>query len=269
MTMPNYQAISSDRHARKRWNRYSSYAFAASDAVIPLSAVELPKAVMSMPIGFIKQAECFVPVAVLGLQTGKNLFVAQNGSWSGSYIPAVFRAYPFRLAKTEEGKGVLCIDEDCGLVTTGLEGEAFFSEDGQPAPAIRDILNFLMQLEQSRLITTTACAALQKHQLICPWTITLKTEAGEQQVNGLFQVDEAALNALSGEDLLEVRQAGAMPMIYCQLLSKQHLPLLAQLAEAHAKAAAQALALQSLAPDGELNLEFFNNSGTISFAGLL
>jgi len=49
----------------------------------------------------------------------------------------------------------------------------------------------------------------------------------------------------------------------------QHLPLLGQLTEAHVKASAQALSLQHLAPNGDLDLEFFNKDGTISFAGLL
>lgn len=267
--MPNYQAISSERHAQQRWSRYAGYGFAAKDALISLVAAELTKATMSMPIGFTAKADGFTPVAVLGLEPGKNLFVAQNGTWAGSYIPATFRAYPFLLAKTENGNGVLCIDEDSGLVGTGPASESFFTEDGQPSPAIKEILNFLTMIEQSRLATVAACAALQKHKLISPWPITLKTEAGEKQIGGLFQIDEAALNALSAEDLIEVRNAGALPLAYCQLLSKQHLPLLGQLAEAHAKAAAQAEAAQNLVANGELNLEFFNNSGTISFAGLL
>jgi len=98
--------------------------------------------------------------------------------------------------------------------------------------------------------------------------VTLKTGTGEQQIAGLFRTDEAALNQLPGEALLEVRQAGALPLAYCQLLSMQHLPLLGGLIEAHAKAAAQALVAQRIAPDGNLDLEFLNQNGTISFAGL-
>lgn len=266
--MPNYQAISPERHAHQRWQRYSTYAFAAAESVVPLAAAEVPKAVMTLPMAFIEQAGGFIPVAVLGLQPGKNLFVAPDGRWAGSYIPAAFRSYPFRLAKTEDGRQVLCIDEDSGLVTGGPTGENFFTEDGQPAQAVLDILNFLNRVEQSRLATVAACAALQKHNLIRAWQVTLKTDAGEQQIAGLFQIDEAALNQLPGEALLEVRQAGALPLAYCQLLSMQHLPQLGGLIEAHVKAAAQALAAQRIAPGGNLDLEFLNQSGTISFAGL-
>jgi hypothetical protein len=265
--MPNYQAISRERHAGQRWKRYTSYRFAAADSVVPLVAAELPKAVMSLPIAFIEQGEVYVPAAVLGLQPGNNVFVAPDGRWVGNYIPAAFRGYPFRLAKTEDGQQALCIDEDCDLLTDGPTGEAFFNDDGLPAQATLNILGFLTQIEQNRVVTATACAVLQKHTLIRPWPITLKTESGEKQISGLFQIDEAALNQLSAEALLEIRDAGALPIAYCQLLSMQHLPLLGQLTEAQAKASAQALSLQQLALNGELNLDFLNQGGTFNFSG--
>jgi len=266
--MPNFQAISRERHANLRWKRYSNYTFAAADSVVPLVAAELPKAVMSLPIAFIEQGDAYCPAAVLGLQPGNNVFVAPDWRWVGQYIPAAFRSYPFRLAQTEDGQQVLCVDEESGLVSEGSAGEFFFADDGQPAQAILDILAFLTQIEQSRVTTAAACAVLQKHGLIRPWAITLKTDSGEQQIAGLFQIDEAALNGLSGEALLEVRQAGGLPIAYCQLLSMQHLPLLGQLIEAQTKASAQALAFSQLAPNGELDLEFFNKGGTINFSGL-
>lgn len=266
--MPNYQALSRESHAQKHWQRSSNYAFAAADSLAPLTVAELPKAIMAMPVGFVRQGEGFVLNAVLSLKPGMNVFVAQDWRWLGQYIPAVYRSYPFRLAPTADGKQVLCVDEDSGLVTDGSKGEDFFSLDGQPAPAIQDILNFLTHLEQSRLATTRACGALQKHQLICPWPIKVKTDAGEQAASGLFQIDEAALNQLSGDALLELRQTGALLVAYCQLLSMQHLPLLSKLAEAHAKASEQALAAQKSMSGNDLDLSFFNKNGTISFAAL-
>jgi hypothetical protein len=266
--MANYQAISIERHSNRCWQRYSSYAFAAADAVVHLAVTELPRAAMSLPIAFIEQGGSFIPVAVLGLHPGKNLFVMPDGRWVGGYIPDAFRAYPFRMAKMEDGKEVLCIDEDSGLVTDGHAGERFFTEDGQPTQAVLEVLNFRNQIEQNRLATAVACAVLQKHNLFCAWPITLKTASGEQQVTGLFQIDEAALNTLTGEALLEVRQGGALLLAYCQLLSMQHLSLLGQLVEAHAKAAAQAQAAQHIVQGGEIDLEFMNKAGTISFGGM-
>ncbi len=55
--MPNYQIISKAAYGNKRWLRYTSYAHAMQEAVMPLSLAELPKAAMSLPIGFIKQED--------------------------------------------------------------------------------------------------------------------------------------------------------------------------------------------------------------------
>ncbi|MDD5175803.1 MAG: SapC family protein [Sterolibacterium sp.] len=266
--MPNIQPVSVDRHAKRCWQHATGYAFAAAEAAVPLAVAELSKAVMSLPIGFIEHSGLFTAVAVLGLQPGKNLFVARDGRWVGQYIPAAFRCYPFRLAQTAEGQQVLCIDEDSGLVTDGPAGENFFNEDGQPTQAVLDIINFIARFEQGRLAMAATCAVLQKHQLICPWPITLKSEAGEQQVAGLFQIDEAALNQLPDAALLEVRQAGGLPLAQCQLLSIQHLPALGGLSAAHAKAAEQAQAAQTILAGGNLDLAFLNEGGTISFRNL-
>lgn len=268
--MPNFQVISKASHSSKRWLRYTSYAFAMKEAVIPLTLAELSKAAISLPIGFIAQGESFLPAGVMSIQPEKNLFVATDGRWIQSYIPAACRSYPFRLANTTEGQQVLCIDEDSGLVTEGLEGEHFFDEEGKPTKAVQDILNFLTQIEQSRQATAAACTVLAKYKLIQTWPVAVKTDAGEQIIEGLYRIDEAALNKLPAEALLEVRNAGALLIAYCQLLSMQHLPVLGQLAEAHAKATAAleaAKANQSIVQKGELNMEFLNNEGTLNFGG--
>lgn len=259
--MPNIQVISRERHALMRWQRYTSYAFAAQEAVVPLAATELTKAAMSLPLAFIEQQGAFEPVAVMGLQAGSNLLVGADGRWAGAYIPAALRGYPFRLANTEDGKQVLCVEEESGLVTTGPQGERFFNDDGQPAQATQDILNFLAMTEQGRAAAAAACAVLTRHQLIRPWPITVQNDGAEQRIEGLFKVDEDALNQLGGEALQELARTGAMVVAYCQLLSMQHLPLLGQLADGRSRA-------QAPLPARDLDLEFLNNEGSISFGKL-
>lgn len=270
--MANFQIVSRERHGSKRWLRYTSYAFALKDAVLPLSLSELPKAVMSLPIGFIEQDGQFTPVAIMGLQPEKNLFVAPDGRWIQSYIPAACRAYPFRVAHTPEGQQVLCFDEDSGLLSDGPEGEPFFTESGEPAPVVMQAFEFLAKTEQSRQHTAAACALLREKNLIKPWPLTLRTEAGEQHIGGLFQIDEEALNQLSAEDLKAVRDAGGITVAYCQMLSMQHLPVLGELAEAHARLAKEAqerAQAQPIVKNGELDLEFLNKGGTLNLSGLV
>lgn len=258
--MAQLTVISRELHAGKRWKRYTSYSFAAAEAVAPLVAQELPRACLALPVGFVKGDQGFQLVAVQGLQPGKNLWVAPDGRWLAPYVPASYRGFPFVLAATEDGQRVLCIREDSGLLSD-TEGEAFFDDEGKPAKAVQDVLNFLGQVAENAQATARLCALLDEHGLIQPWEIKIKGELGEQAVEGLYRVDEAALNSLEAEAFEAVRKGGALPMVYCQLLSMQHLPKLGQLASQHA--AAQAI----LEPEtGELDLEFLNDDGHIRFS---
>lgn len=257
--MPNLQPVSRNRHGTKRWRRYSDYRFATQDMVAPLVATELPKALLTVPIAFLTVEGNVQPFAIQALAPGQNLFVAPDGHWLAGYIPAVYRSHPFRLATTEHGEQVLCIDEDAGQVTDGPEGEPFFTDEGQPATSVRAILDFLTRIEQDRGPTMRACGMLQKHELIQPWPVKVQTAEGEKVVQGLSRLDEVALNALPADAFIELRDAGALLVAYCQLMSMQHLSILGKLAEAHA------IAAQS--PTGDAKPEFLNNE-TISFGNL-
>lgn len=262
--MADFQVITRERHGLQYWLKHSTYTFAANDALCPLVAQELPKAMLSMPIGFMVEGHGHVPVAVQGLAAGQNLLVALDGRWLAPYIPAPYRGYPFRMAPTDQGEQVLCIDEASGLLSESA-GEPFFNEDGTPHQSVAEILNFFTQIEANRQLTRNICLLLQQHDLIQPWPITVQGEQGEQQVEGLFRIDEQALHNLTAKDLAAVRDAGGLTVAYCQLLSMQHLSTLGTLAQAHAEAEKARLAQASLAKNGELNLGFMNDSGTFSF----
>lgn len=262
--MPSIYPVSVSRHGTRRWLRYSSYSFAAQDAVCPLVVQELSRAVMSLPVAFVESGDDFLLVAVQGLQPGRNLFVAPDGRWLGAYVPALYRGYPFVLASAEDGQQVLCIDEESGLLVDA-GGEPLFDEEGKPVKALADVLAFLGQVAGNRQLTQRACALLQEHGLIQPWSIQVQVGEGEKTLTGLFRIDEAALNALSADALLVLRDAGALSLAYCQLLSQQHLSSLGQLAQAHARLALQTTAPQ---PAAEIDLEFLNRSETIGFGNL-
>lgn len=260
--MPKLVAVTPESHGAKRWLPLSSYRFAAGQIAIPLVAMELPKAMLSMPIALIRDNEQkYFPVGLAGITPGKNLFVADDGHWRARYVPAVVRGYPFRLARREDHL-LLCVDEDSGLVTDGPEGEPFFSEDGSPAPKVKETLDFLGQVERNRAATVEACSQLERHGCVKPWTVTVKSNEAEQPIQGLFHVDATALNALPDETFLELRGTGALLLAYCQLLSEEQLQVLGRLADALAKAA--------VAPprdNGELDLSFFSRSETLHFGG--
>ncbi len=257
--MSKFSVVSKQVHASLRWQRYTDYRFAATDAVVPLVLQEMPEASREVPLAFVARGYAFVPVAVQGVEPQKNLFVAPDGRWVGSYTPANYRAHPFQLVRTADEQLVLAVDEDSGLVTDGAEGEFFFQEDGTPAPVLKEVFDFLSTLQMNREATARVCAALQAQQLIQPWPIAVELPEGRRQVEGLYRIDEAAFNRLPAEVLVALRDLGALPVVYCQLLSMQNLSNLALLARSRLAQAAVA----SVYP--EASLDFINEGGTINF----
>jgi hypothetical protein len=258
--------ITFQKFSNKRFIRIKSYDFASKEAIVALVAHELPKAALSMPIGFIEAGESFSPVAVLGLQPGKNLFVRLDGSWLGAYIPAAVRGFPFLLGNVEDGRQILCINDALGSVSE-TEGEAFFEVDQQLTQAVKDILNFLSHVALNHVVTEKMMVTLQKHQLIIPWEIKLHDSTKQiHAVQGLHRVDEKALNQLGPEALQVLQQVGALQLIYCQLLSMQHLHTLEKLGQAHQEA--EQMAAVPKTEIDELDLTFRADDTTISFENL-
>ena len=249
--MPTLHAVSRARHGALRWTRYRDFGFAARDPVAPLVVQEIALAALAGPVGFICGDAHFTPVAVQGLEPGRNLLVDAAGIWTGDYVPAVYRSYPFVLGRAEDAQQVLCVNEASGLVAADGEA-AFFDAAGQPSAALCDVRDFLTEVERNRAVTAELCALLARHCLIAPWpleTIDATDPAGTgpagigpagtgpQTVTGLYRIDEAALNALPDTAFAEIRQAGALPLVYAQLLSLRSIDRLARLATARRRQA--------------------------------
>jgi len=251
----NIQIITQETHANRFWQTDATYRFAANITSAPLVALELPKAQQALPIAFVQQQSGgFMPVALLGLSQGLNAYLNKDGQWLSYYIPAIIRAYPFKLANTPEGQQVLCVDEDSGLVSD-TKGEPFFDAQGQVSEKVQAMLNLLVHLDQNTKVTQKICQLLQKYNLIQPWLLSLPSAEGGQVVNGLYQIDETALTQLSGDALAELMQAGAISLAYCQLLSMQHSEALIQLVQAHLQAQAPQPSSLPVSPSGDLNLD--------------
>ena len=250
----NLQAVSTTTFAPLRWRRPADWRFAAHEWRLPLGMAELAPAVLSYPIAFARQGTALLPYALVSLVEGQNWWVAPDGQWRAGHLPAILRAYPFRLAHAESGDRVLAVDMDSGLVG-GDTGEPFFDGDTL-TPALQEISGQLVQAEQGHLQAAQACAALEAHGVIVPWPLTVRAPEGERRLEGLFKVDEAALARVALPALDAIRRAGGLPLAYCQMLSMQQVPLLGRMAE------------QPASPAPEPTVQWPEFGGTISFANL-
>ncbi len=257
--MTKLVAITKDNFSDKAWVRNPGYGFASSLATVPVVAAELPSLVPAMPLGFVRNGTTYDLVAICSLHPSTNLFVAPDGRWLGSYVPALLRSHPFRLAKIPgQENSILCIDEESGAIAS--QGIPFFDASGEPSREIREMLNMLTQIERSGIATQAAIAALDSAGLIQPWPLKLRQNGlGDTAVEGLYRVDEPALNALSEEAFLKLRGNGAFAIAYAQLLSMHQLGLLQRLDQVQAELKAQAEAQLSVLEN------LFQDDGTITF----
>jgi hypothetical protein len=237
------QPVTPERHGDKRWLSARLQDYAGNNPVLGLAMGELVAAVAHYPLAFVRGADqaCAL-VALVGLQQGQNLMIGANGQWLAPYVPALVRAYPFAVGRTEDGQQLLCVDESIALAGDGQTGERFFDDNGALAAPVQQVLAFLNQLESSRAITITAANALFDAGVLEPWTIQIEGLASEHWLPGLLRINEAALNALPNEKFLELRHVGALPLAYGQMLSTGNLQKLVDLARVHVQRAQSAAA---------------------------
>lgn len=214
---------------------------------------------MGVPIGFVQGESGYMLAAIQGLAKDTNLFVADNGAWRGRYIPVVYRCYPFHLAAGADGENIFCIDEELGQVSDGSDNEPFFDADDELTPKLKGILESLSQYKGGRATANNISNLLHQEGLLEPWPIQVEGAEGLRVVSGIFRVNEPKLNQLSAIALKKVRDAGALSVAYCQLLSMTHIGGLQILAKA-----------ADTVPVGSSELDFgeFSDGGSISFDNL-
>lgn len=248
--MANLKPVSRQSHAGQVWRRLATFSFAAKDSYVPIAGSELGRAVTTLPVAFMEASGQFMPVALLSLTPGQNLFVAPNGKWLGTYVPIFYQSYPFRLLRMPEtDKYGLCVDEDAqGLSDAALSTEFFYDADGNLSAATKAVFDALVQFEQHRIATQAAVAALVAEGVICPWPIKLRDGENERTVGGLHRVDEKALGQLEDDAFLRLRKAGALVIAYAQLMSMGHLAVFSQLQQIHQQASQFASPQQAPSP---------------------
>lgn len=228
---PRPLPVTLEHFGQRRWQRAPGYRFAAADTLAVLARGEAAQAMLTLPLAFMAQDGGYAPVALLGLQARRNLWVQPDGAWRGGYVPAAWRDYPFSLQPGPHGQPVLCFDEASGQAASG-EGEPFFDAAGVAAPAVAAAAERLFRLQRERQDTRRACAVLARHGVLEPWPVRVPTPRGECRVDGLWRVAAAALDALPAAAFEELRRAGALELAYCQLWSMPNLARLAALISA-------------------------------------
>lgn len=236
----NLVPVSRERHAGTRILPLQDFRFAATAHLASVTLHEFGRASGTYPIVFIedKQNDLFRPVALLGLESGENLFVDAEGKWKAQYVPAIIRRYPFALAGPDEQDNyAVCIDEGAEVVGEDAEGLPLYTESGEPAEALENVRRYLGELQQMDAMTNACSEFLAEHNMFTP--MNMRFQDGEQMRNiaGCYVINEERLNNLSDELFLEMRKRGYIGPIYGHLASVAQMDRLVKLRKEAAAAA--------------------------------
>lgn len=189
---------------------------------VPLTVEEFPAAARNFPIVF-STGDAPVPLALMGLNEGTNVFVDADGKVTENiYIPAYVRRYPFLLAKLTPNSDELslCFDPSTDLVGEFDEGNALF--DGSEASEnTKALLGFCEQFEQAGMKTQAFIEELTKHKLLMDGEVAIQQDGTEQPFvySGFQMVDEKKLQELPGNVLRQWNQSGLLALVYAHLFS--------------------------------------------------
>ena len=197
----------------------SDFSFCQTANVVMLTAMEFALASRSYPIVFTANADA-LPVTILGLRNGENLFV-RDGRWTKhTYIPAYVRRYPFAFLEPEDKKSlILCVDIDAEAVVEGAETK-FFDEDGRPSKFTQNALDFCRSFQIQYNVTRQLVAVLKRNDLLVTRQADIELPSGAKTaVHDFLVVDEQKLNGITDEVFLEFRKNNILPFLYFHLLS--------------------------------------------------
>ena len=219
------EPLALDAHGKMGLKRVDKpFGFAANTNIVPLTVAEFPLAGLSYPIIF--AGERHQPLAVMGVSSAMNMFVAKDGAFeNGAYIPAYIRRYPFVLANdTVRAQLVVCIDRGATMLGEDFD-IPFFDEKGEPTEYTKGCIQFCNDFETEGRRTESFVSLLKELDLFEIRTATytptnLDGTPGETQtIAEYFAVSEDKVKALPDEKQMELVKNGALSQIYAHLMS--------------------------------------------------
>ncbi len=214
----NPQPVHNVRHAGKGLRKPVDFGFAKAAHAVVLHIQEFRLAAACYPIVFTED-DSSMPLAILGIRDGENLFVDEEGQWAGgTYIPAYVRRYPFvtgQGAKADEQ--ILYVDEASDLIVdceANPDAEPLFL-DGEPSERTTEIRNFCAAFQQQAPVTVAFVEEIKKRDLLGSKEIRLDLPGGGSQLlTGLRVLEEEKFNALPDDVFLEWRRQGWLALVY-------------------------------------------------------
>lgn len=216
------QPISSNVHGSWHSRTTDTAPYFAKVHAIPLTIEEFVHAQRHYPIVF-SSGENPVPLALMGLNEGVNVFVDDDGKpFNPFYVPAYVRRYPYMLARIQPDAQELslCFDPTSDLVGDFKEGQPLF--DGEkPSENLNGILKFCEDFEMAAQRTAQFMTELKALDLLMDGEVSIQPNDAEQPFiyRGFQMVAEEKFRDMNGDQLRKLNQNGILPLIMAHLFS--------------------------------------------------
>ena len=201
------------------------FAFAKGLNSAPLVAVEFAAAALDMAIVFSGTENAVFPSLILGLRDGQNLFVGADGEWTGNYIPAFLRRYPFVFSDADQtGRHNLCIDEDFEGLNREGRGERLFDSQGVRSQYLTSMLDFVTSYQGHYERTKLFCQRLVGLKLLDAMQVQFAARDGKTSaLAGFFTINRDRMKAVSENDLRIMFGNDELELCYLHLQSLQNI----------------------------------------------
>ncbi len=211
------------KHGKLRLSECKDFTRFQSQHLVPVVLQEFYSLATQFPLVFVRNSSSgdFVPAALMGLSKGKNLF-CQQAAWQSAFLPTSFTLAPLTVHRLEpdSDEAVIAIDEDSDLLSE-TEGEPMFQENGDYTEYLQKRIDHVVTVTKQSLQAMALCRYLAEKNLFRSRAMAFQFDKSSRryEVEGVFTIDEEAIEKLSDEDYLELRGRGLMPLIYSHLTS--------------------------------------------------
>lgn len=216
--------VSKEAHADLSIKTGDTYSFAREVNSVPLTAVEFARASAEYPVVFAGEGEAIMPAAILGVEQNTNQYVDQDGHWTGSYVPAFVRRYPFVFSSDEKGKQfILHVDESFEGCNRDGRGERLFDAEGEQTQYLKNVLNFLQEYQAFFQRTKAYCKRLNDLDLLQPMQAQFNLADGERRsLSGFQVVNREKLKQLDAETIHAMFTTDELECTFLHLHSLRH-----------------------------------------------
>ena len=225
----------------------NDFRFCAATNSIPLAAVEFFDTSREYPIAFTgREGGPLFPIALVGVRQNENLYVGADGAWTGRYVPAFVRRYPFVLAEKENAEDFNVYIDEAYPGFGAEKGERLFTDAGEHSPLLKQALEFLSVYQGEIRRTRLLVEKLQAYDLLVPRVMEVTRQGQPPLVlQGFSVVDEQKLQALDDTKLLDLARTGLLAWVHAHLMSLANVANLAERLDARLNAAAPAPAAEA------------------------